>query len=415
MSKLKEFRHEPARVLLLMSGSIACEKAAGMIAAWSGAGHRVRVACTRSAGHFISTAGLLELGAEAVFDNLFDAGREMEHIALGQWADIIIAAPATSNLINKLALGIADDLVSTLWQAAYGLGKPMVIAPAMNTRMWHYPATRESVARLSSWGVHVLPVGSGQLACGEQGEGRLLEPEEILDRVNQLLAFRLGCEGKRVLVTGGGTREPIDTVRYIGNRSSGMTASVLANELTEAGHRVTWLGAVDALRPERVMEMKFFSSFSELESQLRKLLSGNAYDLVIHAAAVSDFSVASIEQEDGAALPADGGKLSSASNLVLKLKRNPKLLENLKAWSVNPGLEVIGFKLTDTADPAKRLAAIRRQLAHPGVDAVVHNDLSEISGTGHTFRLHRRGMPAHECNSKKELAATIRNWLGDAA
>ncbi len=106
-----------------------------------------------------------------VFDNVFAPGHAMAHITLGKWADIIVAAPATSNLINKLLSGIADDAVTTLWQAAYGSGKPMVIVPAMNTRMWRYPATQESVSRLRQWGIHVLPVASGELACGEAGRG----------------------------------------------------------------------------------------------------------------------------------------------------------------------------------------------------------------------------------------------------
>lgn len=350
-----------------------------------------------------------------VFDNVFAAGQAMEHISLGKWADIIIAAPATSNLINKLSSGIADDAVSTLWQAAYGLGKPMVIVPAMNTRMWRYPATWESVTRLKQWGIHVLPVGTGELACGEQGEGRMLETAEILGAVNHLLSFDRSVAGKRILITGGGTREPIDTVRFIGNRSSGLTASVLADELSAAGHRVTWLGAGDAVRPAMAGELLFFESFAELEHQLRTLLGSVEYDVVIHAAAVSDFSVASLETLEGGLLPADGGKLSSGSDLVLRLKRNPKLLDSLKGWSANSGIEVIGFKLTDTDDREQRLAAVHKQLDNPAVDAVVHNDLSDISETNHVFRLHRNGQKPFECGSKSELALTINQLLGDVA
>src|SRR5210317_748141 len=156
-------------VLLMMSGSIACAKASSLISEWTKQGHRVRVACTRSVAEFVGPATLQGLGAESVFYNVFEQDRAMEHISLGKWADVVIAAPATSNLINKLSAGIADDAVTTLWQAAYGQGKPMFIVPAMNTRMWRYPATQESIGRLRQWGVHVLPVGKGELACGEQG------------------------------------------------------------------------------------------------------------------------------------------------------------------------------------------------------------------------------------------------------
>lgn len=415
MSLFDSQKVKQANILMLMSGSIACEKASAMIARWTESGYRVRVARTRSVSHFVSEERLKDFGAEQVVNDLFAAGGEMEHISLGKWADIIIVAPATSNLINKFASGVADELVSTLWQAAYGLGKPMVIAPAMNTRMWRYPATRESVAKLKEWGIHVLPVESGELACGERGEGRLLEPEQIIQTVEQLLNVDRAVEGKRILVTGGGTREPIDSVRFIGNRSSGLTASVLANELSRAGHRVTWLGANNAIRPETTVEMELFETFDDLKQQLQRLLHERLYDMVIHAAAVGDFSVDTVEYSCGGAMPVNGGKLSSATDLALRLKRNPKLLNHLKTWSRNPDVRVIGFKLTDTADEELRLAAIHAQLENHLIDAVVHNDLSEIQETRHVFRLHKRGKLPRECASKRELALTIDQLLRTAA
>jgi phosphopantothenoylcysteine decarboxylase/phosphopantothenate--cysteine ligase len=377
------FEHK--NILLLMSGSIACAKASSLISEWTKSGHKVRVGCTRSVAEFVGSSTLQGLGAEVVFDNVFASGRAMEHISLGKWADVIVAAPATSNLINKFAAGIADDAVTTLWQAAYGQGKPMVIAPAMNTRMWHYPATQESVTRLKQWGVRVLPVGKGELACGETGEGRMLEPVDILQTVDRLLALDRGGNAKRILITAGGTREPIDSVRYIGNMSSGRTASALADELTAAGHRVTWLGARDAVQPAMVNRLELYTSFSDLQTRLKDLLGAGEYDVVVHAAAVSDFSVAGVEAGEGNTLSTDDGKLSSNSDVVLHLKRNPKLLNHLKDWSGNPALQVIGFKLTDTKDIPQRLAAIRKQLDNSGVDAVVHNDLSDISETAHPF------------------------------
>ena len=398
-------------ILLLMSGSIACAKASSLISEWTKSGHKVRVGCTRSVAEFVGLSTLQGLGAEVVFDNVFAPGRAMEHISLGKWADIIIAAPATSNLINKFAAGIADDAVATLWQAAYGQGKPMVIVPAMNTRMWRYPATQESVTRLKQWGVHVLPVGKGELACGETGEGRMLEPDEILQTVDRLLAYEQGGKAKRILITAGGTREPIDSVRYIGNMSSGRTACALADELTAAGHRVTWLGARDAVQPAMVNRLELYTSFSDLQTRLKDLLGAGEYDVVVHAAAVSDFSVAGVETGEGNTLSTDDGKLSSNSDLVLHLKRNPKLLNHLKDWSGNPALQVIGFKLTDTKDIPQRLAAIRKQLDNSGVDAVVHNDLSDISETAHRFCFHRNGQEPVTCGNSGELARTINKLL----
>ena len=410
MSKSEQVQAKP-NILLLMSGSIACVKASSLISEWTKRGHEVRVACTRSVAEFIGHSTLQGLGAGMVFDNIFTPGHEMEHISLGKWADIIIAAPATSNLINKLSAGIADDAVSTVWQAAYGQGKPMVIVPAMNTRMWRYPATRESVSRLKQWGIHVLPVGTGELACGEHGEGRLLEPVEILKMVDRLLAFDRQKSGKRILVTAGGTRERIDSVRYIGNMSSGRTASRLTDELAAAGHELTWLGAEDAIQPTSVSRIVTYSSFADLEARLRELLGPGDYDVVIHAAAVSDFRVVSVETTDGDTLQNQRGKLSSASDLLLRLERNPKLLNQLKSWSGNPALQVIGFKLTDTEDPQQRIAAVKKQFDYADVDAVVHNDLSEISEEAHPFCLHAPMQEPVYCTDGETLAKTINKMM----
>jgi phosphopantothenoylcysteine decarboxylase/phosphopantothenate--cysteine ligase len=359
----------------------------------------------------VGPATLQGLGADFVFDNVFEPGHAMQHITLGQWADIVIAAPATSNLINKLSAGIADDAVSTVWQAAYGQGKPMVIVPAMNTRMWRYPATQDSVDRLKQWGIHVLPVGTGELACGEQGEGRMLEPAEILQTVEHLLAFGRQVSGKRILVTAGGTRERIDSVRYIGNISSGRTASSLADELTSAGHKVTWLGAEDAVKPELPSAVVRFCSFDDLAQQLQTLLGASDYDAVIHAAAVGDFSVASVLAQDGGPLDSTQGKLSSEADLLLRLKRNPKLLKRIRTWSKNPEVRVIGFKLTDTQDPQQHIAAVKKQFDDSKVDAVVHNDLSAINRKAHPFCWYTPMQEPVHCADNKALATTINKLL----
>jgi phosphopantothenoylcysteine decarboxylase/phosphopantothenate--cysteine ligase len=400
-----------ARILLLMSGSIACAKASSLISEWTRKGYAVRVACTRSVAGFVGRETLEGLGAGMVFDNVFEPGHAMAHISLGNWADIVVAAPATSNLVNKLSAGIADDAVTTLWQAAYGQGKPMVIAPAMNTRMWRYPATLESVGRLRQWGVHVLPVAKGALACGEIGEGRMLEPAEILEAVDSLLSAQRTIPGQRILITAGGTREPIDTVRYIGNLSSGRTASRLADELTAGGHRVTWLGADDAIEPGSPCQMARFSSYDDLASQLQKLLAGDDFDVVVHAAAVSDFSVAAALTPEGDPLDSRQGKLSSGSDLLLRLSPNPKLLDRIRGWSKNPDVRVIGFKLTDTADMQQRLEAVKKQFDESGVDVVVHNDLGDISGDVHPFWFHTPSGSPVACADTRALAKTINNFL----
>ena len=400
-------------ILVLMSGSIACAKATALISEWVKRGHAVRVACTPSVENFVGHATLEGLSGHPVFADAFAPGAVMDHIGLAQWAERVVVCPATSNLLNKMAAGIADEAVSTLWQAAWGRNIPLFVVPAMNTRMWNYPATRESVARLKDWGVHVLPTASGDLACGEYGEGRMLEPEEILTTIDGLVEYdhqsraqdETGGLGKRILITGGGTREPIDSVRYIGNYSTGRTAAVLADELGRAGHEVTWLGASYAIRPDAASHLELYDSFNDLDAQLQRLLGEAKYDLVIHAAAVSDFSVAGGPGQ---------GKLSSAEDLTLRLSPNPKLLGRIRDYSCNPDVRVIGFKLTDGADARSALAAVNSQFAHAATDAVVHNDLAEISAQRHTYTLHRPDGGSEELADSSALARALSELAEDA-
>jgi phosphopantothenoylcysteine decarboxylase/phosphopantothenate--cysteine ligase len=336
----------------------------------------------------------------------------MDHIHLAQWADIVVIAPATSNLINKLATGIADDAVTSIWQAAWGRGMPMVIVPAMNTQMWEYPATRDNLAKLQTWGVRILQPAAGALACGEQGAGRMLEVDDILRQVDAILNHQ--SSGKRILITAGGTREAIDSVRYIGNLSSGRTAARLCDALLRAGHEVCWLGAESAQRPSLSCEQLTYVSFFDLQNSLQDLLSSQAWDVVIHAAAVSDYSVAHIEQGDSV-IAAGNTKLSSAGEISLRLKPNPKLLDQLRGWSKNQQIWIIGFKLTDTADPALRSQAILQLFERARVDAVVHNDLQQIQQDSHPFALHYASGQAEGCTDVEQLSSCLNRKIMELA
>ena len=397
-------------ILLLMSGSIACAKVTGLISTWVKSGHQVQVACTRSVAHFVRAATLEGFTGHPVHVDTFTPGQVMDHVHLAQWADVIIAAPATANLINKFAAGIADDVVTTIWQAAWGRHKPLIIVPAMNTAMWNYPATQDSIARLGAWGVEVLPTAAGDLACGEVGAGRMLEPEEILQRLATRFNAAAPGSGSRILITAGGTREPIDSVRYIGNLSSGRTAAALTDDLVAMGHQVTWLGAASALRPGRPCTTETYISYADLARSLQGLLSTQSFDAVIHSAAVSDFSVASIEPADCADAEPHG-KLSSDAPISLHLKPNAKLLNQLRDWSGRKKTRVIGFKLTDHAGDAQRRAAIQRQFDVAGVDAVVHNDLADISQTCHPFTVYAADGTPTACANGHALAVHIHTLL----
>ena len=171
--------------LMLMTGSIACAKATGLISEWVKRGDEVKVVCTDGALNFIGLATLEGLSQQSVMTSTYENGAMMDHIHVSRWADQIILCPATANAINKIHSGIADDVVTTVWIAAYALHKSMVIVPAMNSMMWQYPSTQASVEQLKKWGVQVMLPASGDLACGEQGKGRMPEVDEILTYVDQ--------------------------------------------------------------------------------------------------------------------------------------------------------------------------------------------------------------------------------------
>jgi phosphopantothenoylcysteine decarboxylase/phosphopantothenate--cysteine ligase len=421
--------HPERNILFMMSGSIACAKATGLISAWRKEGHAIRVAATASVPNFVGRATLEGLSGEPLFDDTFEAGRAMDHITLAQWADVVVVCPASANLLAKFAHGIADDAVTTLWQATWARRAPQFIVPAMNTHMWSYPATQANVERLRQWGVHVLPTDSGELACGERGAGRMLEPDVILHHIEAVLGedtqrrpgsglvgrpqqaqvatdLPPGSRSGRVLVTGGGTREPIDAVRYIGNKSTGRTSARLADELREQGFDVTWLGGAGAVEPERDdVRRERFVSFGDLAESLERLLGEERYDAVIHAAAVSDFSVA--ESPSGA----EHGKLSSRTGFELRLEPNPKLLDRLRDWSSNPDVTVIGFKLTVGANEAERRAAVERQFEAGQSDWSVHNDATEISAGRHPFTIYGPSGESLSLEGSEALAKALANLL----
>lgn len=171
--------------LLLMTGSIACAKATGLISAWVKQGDEVKVVCTPGVLNFVGVATLEGLSGQKVMTSTFENEAMMDHIHVSRWADQIILCPATANVLNKLTAGIADDAVTTVFVAGYGLKKPMLVVPAMNTMMWQYPATPNSIKTLTEWGVDVMQPQSGELACGENGAGRMPEVEDILQQANR--------------------------------------------------------------------------------------------------------------------------------------------------------------------------------------------------------------------------------------
>lgn len=374
-----------SKILFIMTGSIACYKACSVISKLVQKGHDVQVVATESALKFVGNATLEGLTGKPTLTDLFAAGNVMDHIHLVRWADLIIVAPATAHFMNKMAHGLGDDLASTLF-LAHDFTKPFLVSPAMNTMMYRHPTTQESLKKLIAMGVRVLDSATGPLACGENGFGRLLEPEEILAEIDKALADgkqsakpavtpNLQKKPFKILVTAGGTQEAIDDVRVISNISTGKTGYKIAHYLLEAGYEVELLRAKRSEIPAQTdFPTHEFSDFKSLEAQLQKLLADSKFTHVIHAAAVSDYSVESIS-----------GKIDSSKPLDLHLRPNPKLISEMKSYSTNSKLKVIGFKLTSHLPPEQQIAKVEK-LLHDA-DFVVHNDLSEIKPDRHKFTL----------------------------
>src|SRR5688572_30532253 len=367
-----------ARILFILSGSIACYKACAVISQLVQRGHKVRAVATEGALKFVGVATLEGLTQERVWTDLFEAGAALDHITLARWADAVVICPATAHTLNRITAGLGDDLAGALL-LAHDWKKPLLIAPAMNPAMWSHPATVASVQRLREWGAQFIEVESGRTACGEVGEGRLAEPDEIVAAIEA--AGSAPARRLRVLVTSGGTSEPIDGVRVLTNTSTGATGALIAEQFARAGHDVVLLRARSAQRSSARCREETFGSFSELDAALTQLLGSENFDAVIHAAAVSDFSIDAIEV-DGVIQRPGVTKLRSDVAPTLKLRRNPKLLDSLRARSRRDQLRVIAFKLTNAAEPSEARAAVQALVANGAADFVVHNDLAarEVSG-----------------------------------
>jgi phosphopantothenoylcysteine decarboxylase/phosphopantothenate--cysteine ligase len=374
----------PLRVLVLMSGSIAAFKVVQLISRLVQApvGAEVEVVMTSAARAFIGEASLEGLTGRRVRSDTFAAGDHMDHIRLVRWADVVLAAPCTANTLNKLSLGIGDDLVGTLF-LAHDFSKPWLIAPAMNTRMYEHPTTRGSLDRLRGMGCTIIEGGSGALACGEIGAGRLAEPEVLLEavlRAAQRPSARSPDEPSpisqrgalKILVTAGGTRMPLDAVRSIVNGSTGRTGAAIATDLAALGHAVTLLTAEGGVSAEDITRLERYDDFDSFERSLRRLLTEESYDVLVQSAAISDW------RPIAAAEHSSLGKIDSDTDtLTLRFERTPKLVGLVRSWSRNPALRIVAFKLTVGAADAERRRKVAQLLAHEGVVAVVANDLQD--------------------------------------
>ena len=402
-----------ANILFVLTGSIACYKACEAISRLVQRGHRVRTVATEAALHFVGAATLEGLTGERVATDLFAAGGAMDHIELARWADVTIVCPATANTLNRAAAGLGDDLAGALLLAHDGK-KPLLFAPAMNPAMWAHPATVASVERLKTFGARFVPVGAGRTACGEVGDGRLAEPAEIVAAIEAAAARP--AHRLRVLVTGGGTAEPVDGVRVLSNTSTGATAALIAAHFARCGHRVTLLRARSAVAAEAGVREEKFGTFAELDSALARLLGAEEFDAVIHAAAVSDFSVGAVIVNDMPLAPGIG-KIDSHAAPRLLLRGNAKLIDHLRERSRRKDVRIVGFKLTREAPPAEAERLVRELFAHSRADFVVHNDLAERAADGGAFPAdiwRADGTRVAHCAGRQALAEELERLLAGA-
>lgn len=350
------------KILLGISGGIAAYKACELARRLRDAGCTVRVVMTQAATGFVTPLTFQALSGQPVRTDLLDAEAEsgMDHIALARWADQVVIAPATADLMARLAAGMADDLLTTICLATEA---PIILAPAMNRVMWAHPATQANTATLLTRGVRMVGPESGSQACGEQGIGRMADPESIVQAV---LNGRAGpLAGRRVLITAGPTHEPIDPVRFIGNRSSGRMGVALAVAARDAGAQVCLIHGPLAVVPPAGIETIAAATAEAMRAAVLDQIDHT--DLFIAAAAVADYRPRA----------ASAQKIKKdAAELTLELVRNPDILGEVAARQPRPF--VVGFAAETTNLRAHALA----KLARKGSDMIAANDVSSGRGIG---------------------------------
>jgi phosphopantothenoylcysteine decarboxylase/phosphopantothenate--cysteine ligase len=351
------------RILLIIGGGIAAYKSLELIRRLQDQGAAVTPVLTRAGEEFVTPLSVSALAATAVHRDLFDltAEAEMGHIQLSRSADLVVVAPATADLMAKMAQGLANDLASTLLLAT---DTPIMLAPAMNVRMWDHAATQRNIATLRADGVQLVGPNEGGMACGEFGPGRMAEPNEIIAAITA--HFRQGLlSGRRVLVTSGPTHEPIDPVRYIANRSSGAQGTALAAALRDQGAEVVFVTGPAEVPPPDGVEVIPVQSALEMQAAVQAALP---VDVGVFAAAVADWRVSS----------ASDRKLKKSKDglPVLEFAENPDILKSVAQMGTGRPPLVVGFA-AETNDVVDNATAKRLR---KGCDWIVANDVSPATG-----------------------------------
>lgn len=361
------------RVVLGVSGGIAAYKACELLRRLTESGHDVTVVPTAAALEFVGAPTWAALSGKPVSSEVWTGVHEVPHVRLGQGADLVVVAPATADLLAKAAHGLADDLLTNTLLTARC---PVVLAPAMHTEMWEHPATVANVATLRSRGVLVIEPAEGRLTGADTGKGRLPEPQEIFEVVSDVLsrtaagartAASLDLTGRHVLVSAGGTRERLDPVRYLGNRSSGRQGYALARAAVARGAEVTLVAANVTLPDPAGVKVVRVETTGELRDAV--LAAAPGADAIVMAAAPADFrpvteSTVKIKKTDDGSAPA------------ITLQQNPDILKEISAERVRPGSVIVGFAAETGDETGSVLDLARAKLARKGCDLLVVNDVS---------------------------------------
>ncbi|WP_334061093.1 bifunctional phosphopantothenoylcysteine decarboxylase/phosphopantothenate--cysteine ligase CoaBC [Limimaricola cinnabarinus] len=354
-----------SHILLIIGGGIAAYKSLDLIRQLSKAGHEVTPVMTESAGEFVTPLSVSALAGRKVHETLFDltAEAEMGHIQLSRVADLLVVAPATADMMARMAQGRASDLASTLLLAT---DTPVMIAPAMNVRMWEHPATQRNLATLKGDGIMVVGPEEGEMACGEYGPGRMSEPAAILAAIERALRPDQGpLSGRHVLVTSGPTHEPIDPVRYIANRSSGAQGTAIAEALLRLGARVTFVTGPASAAPPMGADVVKVETAAQMLAAVEAALPADA---AIFAAAVADWRV---ETAQARKIKKQAGALPG-----LSLAENPDILARVAGMAVGRPELVVGFA-AETDEVVSHATAKR---ARKGCDWILANDVSPETG-----------------------------------
>ena len=387
------------KIALGVTGGIAVYKAVDLVSRLRKQGAEVRVIMTEHAQQFVTPLTFKEISGNKVAVSMWDSNQEfnVEHIALANWADAFVVAPATANILAKMANGIADDLLSTTLLAAQA---PIIVCPAMNTGMYQNSITQENIEKLQKHGVTVMPPAVGYLACGVTGPGRLPEPQQIVEFIDAFFAKKDGdMVGMKVLVTAAGTREPIDPVRFVGNRSSGKMGYAIAQAAAQRGAEVLLVTGPSALEiPPNVNGVKVESTNEMLEACMEAY---EKMDVVIKAAAVADYRPRDVADQKI--------KKKTDDALTVVMDKNPDILKELGARKAHQIL--VGF----AAETQNLLDNAREKIVKKNLDMIVANDVTAAgAGFNSDTNIVKFLLPNGEVRSLEQMAKTqVANILLD--